>query len=530
MRKILIPLAIGLFILISAASSVHAQTDLVISRFNNYLSYMKGGQYDQASTLWLPEYIQEVYKFGIYYTNAPFKYDCNSYLTQNIDDYMHSKFEVTYSAVPSMYNVFKILVNYEVKNGKGAALPREDYYMMKGDDANFYLVPRYWPLLENMQVKEGKYFNLYYFKEKQINDSALAHTDALIEEIAQKIELPPELIERLSMDKLNYFLCENANQIAVYAGKYVPGWHDPAGNFIITNYLPHGTPVADFLIKYKLNELPLYTLPFMEKGLSVYLGGRAGASLDVFGQMVRFSLESDFMKLEDILSASDFDEKTGGPDFAYTLSAYFAGYLMQEFGIEKVSDLYLQLSGEKRFVDTCSGTTVKNILKEKTGKDWAALEKGFMKYFKDIEFGIEIVDKADGDVLYQSGTSGSTIALYKKGDDLILDASANDAKSAVNAAMLLKMDESSFTGDYESSLYEKHFPDSEYERQIYGLIFGPDEIGVYNYLTNEIVAKYITSLADPGGQNEPSRMTFRFPGKLIPGDFDRLKLELIEKP
>ncbi|HDS01888.1 MAG TPA: hypothetical protein ENO22_15195 [candidate division Zixibacteria bacterium] len=530
MKKLLIPSTIILVLCWAAVGSADMQTELVIKSFDEYLSYMKEGQYDQASAQWLPDYIYEVYKFGIFYTNAPYKYDCNSYLTEHLDEYKQDQLEITYSAMPSMYEVYKILARYDENSGNGNSGAQDEYYLMKGADANFYLVPNYWPLLPNMDSKEGKYYKLYYNKESQINDSALAHIDLLVDSIARRLELSPQLLERLSMDKFNYFLCENANQIAIYAGRYVPGWHDPAGDFIITNYLPHGTPMADFLIKYKLSELPLHTLPFMEKGLPVYLGGRAGADLGVFGQMVRFSLESDFMKLEDILSAADFEEKTGGPDFGYTLSAYFVGYLVEELGIGGVLDIYLQLSGDGEFVDTCSMNTVKSILENQTGRDWQSLESGFEDYFNQVEFNMDLVEKASGNVLYQSGTPGISVSLYMDGDYLILDAYANDEGSAVNAAMLLNNTGADITGNYRSSLFEKHFPEREYDGQYYGLIFGPEELGVYNYLTNEIAAKYISSLADPDQQVDPSHITFKIPRSILPGDFGQLTLEVFEMP
>ncbi|NIP41781.1 MAG: hypothetical protein GWO41_13420 [candidate division Zixibacteria bacterium] len=530
MKKLLILTTIIIVLCWATVGSADMQTDLVIKSFDDYLSYMKEGQYDQASAQWLSDYIYEVYKFGIVYTNAPYKYDCNSHLTEHLDEYKQDQLEITYTAMPSMYDVYKILVRYDDKGGDENSEVEGEYYLMRGDDAGFYLAPNYWPLLPNMDTREGKYYKLYYNKEIQINDTALMHIDLLVDSMAENLQLSPQLLERLSMDKFNYFLCENANQIALYAGKYIPGWHDPAGDFIVTNYLPHGMPMADFLIKYKLSELPLYTLPFMEKGLAVYLGGRAGADLGVFGQMVKFSLESDFMKLEDILAADDFEEKTGGPDFGYTLSAYFIAYLTKEFGIDKVLDIYLQSSGDREFVDSCSINTVKGILEKQTGKTWYSLESGFGEYFKNVDFNIELVEDTDGSILYQSGTPEVSVTLYENGDFLILDAYSNNTGDTVNAAMLIGYPGATVTQNYRSSLFEKHFPEKQYDGQFYGLIFGPEELGVYNYLTNEIESKYITSLSNPDEMLDPAHITFRIPKKLLPGDFDQLTMEIIELP
>jgi hypothetical protein len=531
MKKLVLTVICTTLIFAASVARGDAERDLVQERFQKYLEFMKNGQSDLATSVWLPDYIYNVYKFGISYTNAPFKFDCASPLTENLSAFQDGKLVVKYSIVPYAYGVYKILLT--LSNPGSTEHPiRGAYYMMKGEDANFYLVPNYWPLLANMKVYEGKYYNLYYFKDKQVNDSALAAMDSKIESMAARLGISDESMQRLSADKLNYLLCENPNQVKEYSGHMVPGWHNPADNFVISSYLPHSRILADFLIVYKLRELPLHTIPFMDKGLAVDLGGRAGARLDVFAQMVEFSLKSDFLKLEDILSSKDFDVKTGGPDFAYTLSGYFIDYLIDKIGMDNVLTLYKAFSGDLSFVDTLSVSSCKAMLEQATGMQWAAIEGDFADYTRDkLRSGISFASSdPDGKIVYQSGSPKYSVTLFNDADELVVDALSLDGKSPVKAALIIRNPSTSYKSEFQSTLFDKHFPEQEYSAAYYSIIFGPEEIGTYDYLTDEITSKYIVSLSESQENMNPAHLIFKFKKALIPADFSKLKIDLVEMP
>jgi hypothetical protein len=513
-----------LSILILMISNVAAETekDIVKLRFGRYLTLLKRGQFDLATSLWLDDYVSEVYKFGISYNEVPIKFDCNSPLVLNIDEYRSGKARVDFDVINRAIGEYN--VNLKITVGGEESFYR--YTLIRDEDARFYLAPRFWSLLMAMKTVEGKYYKLYYFRDRQINDSALAALDKKIEELAAMIGLDPDALERIADDKLSYVLCENLIQAKELSGVTEPGWHDPASNFIITSYLPHPGVLADFLITYKLRECSLYTLPFMEKGLPVFLGGRGGARLSVFGQLIDFSLKSDFLKPADILNAAEFVDKTGGPDFAYALSGYFNGYLHDLLGMDKMLALYLRLSGDRMFIDTCSGEMVKAALKDISGKSWDELENDFLAYFeKQWSYGIYPFEgQPGGEIIFQSGTSKFKLDVYDDGDKYIFDAKSFEDSGAIYGALMFHYNSSQYDSEYESSLYEKHFSSNYYDKQFYGIIFCQDEVGTYNYLTNEITAKYISSLTEKSAAFEPGHITFSIEKELIP------RLELVEMP
>jgi hypothetical protein len=508
--------------------TAESEKDMVKLRFGRYLTLLKQGQYDLATGLWLDAYNTEVYKFGISYNEVPIKFDCNSPLALNIDAYRGGKAKVDFDVINRAMGEYS--VNLKVTAGGEESIYR--YTMIRDEDARFYLVPRFWSLLMAMKTVGGKYYKLYYFRERQINDSALAMLDRKIEELAAKIGLDQEALERIADDKLSYVLCENPVQVKELSGVMESGWHDPASNFIITSYLPHPKVLADFLITYKLRERPLFTLPFMEKGLPVFLGGRAGARLNVFGQLIDFSLKSDFLKAGDILNAAEFADKTGGPDFAYALAGYFNAYLSDLMGMDKILALYLRLSGDRMFLDTCSGEMVKSTLKNISGKTWEELENDFLVYFEQHWlYGIYPYEgQPEGEIIYQSGTSKFKLEVYQNENKYVFDARSFDDSTEIYGSLLFHYNSSQYDSEYESSLYEKHFPFGHYDKQFYGIIFCQDEVGTYNYLTNEITAKYISSLTENLVAFEPGHITFSIEKELIPSDFSLFRLELVEMP
>lgn len=528
MKKLICLLILSVILLMASNLTAESEKDMARLRFGKYLTMLKNGQYDLANGLWLDDYISEVYKFGISYDNIPVKFDCNSPLILRLDEYRSGNAIVDFDVINKAIGEFNI--NLKLTVGGEETIYR--YTIVRDEDAKFYLVPRFWPLLMAMKTVEGKYYKIYYFRERQVNDSALAMLDRKMEELAEKISLDQDALERMADDKLSYVLCENLIQVKELAGVAEPGWHDPASNFIITSYLPHSRVLADFLITYKLREHPLFTLPLMKKGLPVFLGGRAGARLNVFGQLIDFSLKSDFLKPADILNATEFADKTGGPDFAYALSGYFNGYLLDLLGMDKMLELYVRLSGNQTFVDTCSGETVKSALNEINAKPWETLEKEFLSYFeKHWMYGIYPYEgQPTGGIIYQSGTPKFKLDVYDDGDRYIFDAKSFEDSGAIYGALMFHYNSIHYDSEYESSLYEKHFPSDHYDKQFCSIIFCQDEVGAYNYLTNQITAKYISSLTENLVAFKPGHLTFSIEKELIPSDLSLFRLELMEMP
>ncbi len=506
------------------------EKEMVEERFTQYLQHMIAGEYDRATAFWNNDYLYDVYKFGIAYENAPYKFDCRSPLINYLDSIREGRKKLDFKIVPKAVNIYSAYVEIEDVKLVDQEAVNYQYWMIQGEDKLFYLAPRYWAPISTLQIYEGDYYRLYYSKDTQINDSALARVDREIMQMAGLLDIDSASMQRLAADKLNYFLCENFNQVKEYADvTSQPGIHDPAGDYLITSYFPHQKIIADFLITFKLRNLPLYTQPFIRTGLAVYLGGRAGMNLSSFAQMAHFSYQSDFVDFNDILTYEGFHQRSGGPDFSYTLSGYFVGYLLEHSDMDKMLELYLALGGSKAEVEEMNLEQVKESVEKTMDMKWGDIEKGFENYLrKHVDDMIAPVENiAATRKVYQSGTGKITVIIYADDEWYYLDAESLDRNSPARAALLFGP-KVRLIKDYESTLFPKHFPDLSYQGQYYGIIFDEAEIGTYNYLTNEISSKYIMSLAGNGSSGESWRARFRVNKELIPADFDNLEIKIID--
>jgi len=356
--------------------------------------------------------------------------------------------------------------------------------------------------------------------------------DRQIQEMALRLKIEPAQLKRLEADKLIYMLCENENQVKEYTGISEAGWHDPRSHVLITNFLPHTELVAEFLICYRLGERPLRALPFVEKGLPVWLGGRPGVRLACYAQLANFSLHSELVKLEDILGSRDFYEKAGSPDFSHTLAAYLIAFLERQLGMDGILRLYSAFSGTKESVDSADAASVKGKLAAATGQPWDSLAAGFMTFLSDeIHPDIHLAnDRPSGEPVFQSGTAGYQVAIYDDSAFYFFEAQASGSKAPSSTALLFSPRPERSQPVYISNLFAKHFPNCNYHEQYYGIIFNTQEIGIYNYLSDEILAKYIVALDEPAPDLTPGRIAFRFPKSLIPAGFDQLKIEIFDLP
>ena len=495
---------------------------------NTYMRNLIEGQYNLAAVCWKNDYLQDVYKFGIWYDDVAFKFDCNSPLIPYLDDLRSGKLKFVIKTYSTAVNLYKINITLTGENFNKEI----DYYQVQKFGVQWFLIPRYWPEYMIMQNKSSKYFTVHYFNDNQINDSALARADHLVEEIGRKIGLEPGDFERLEADKITYLLCQTLSQLKELSRIIEPGWHDPANNFLLSTYLPHGRIIAEFLITYKLGEKSLHTHPFIEKGLTVALGDKAGTSLENYYQLTAYSLKEKFYSLEDLLTVEDFTVKTGGPDFAYTLAGFFFRYMLTEIEMDKILELYTSLSRDEAILARLSAGDVKDLIKNATGYSWGKLEGRFEKYFKDqFQKTIYPVDSIpEGEVVYQSGTPNFSLTITQDDNWYYVDSHAFNKLTPVSMAVLLKPLAPQEQNFYLSTLFPKLLGFKKYNKEFYGVVFNTQEFGVYNYLINEITGKYIKAMDSDQDMADDGHVRFKFRKELISAEFSAYNVELVEMP
>ncbi|MBD3380706.1 MAG: hypothetical protein GF404_00775 [candidate division Zixibacteria bacterium] len=518
-------------VLIIAVSSLNAQDshdlqDEALRTFKRYLNNVQAADYNACAGFWNSEYLREVYKLGISYSDAPYKFDLHSPLFAHQQDFSLGRIKVQYQVVAPGLKEFKILVNL-----RGDDVNKDyEYFLKQAGDAKFYFMPRYWTTMQNMKTYEGRYYELHYFNSTQINDSALARLDREIEEIGAKLELSEREMRRVEADKLTYILCANSNQVRQMAGHETSGWHDRSANILITSFLPHGQLVADLLIDYKLGEIATGTIPLLRYGLPVFLGGLPGADLGAYGELAYYGLANDLYQVADLLTYEGFEEKIGGADFAYPLAGYFLEFLHDRMEMKGLLSLYKQFSANRDSVEKIAVSEIRMKLYDYAEKTIDKLADEFEKKFKkqigsDLSWG----GNPKGEVVYQSGTGEYSLNIYDQGDHYVVEAEGFKPDQPISCALVFSLKGSILAPDYQPTLFTKHFPEHSYQNQYYSLIFDSQEAGTYDYLEDCITAKHLVHLNGTPDDYDQSHLVYSVDKKLLPADFSQFKIEIVEQ-
>jgi hypothetical protein len=85
-------------------------------------------------------------------------------------------------------------------------------------------------------------------------------------------------------------------------------------------------------------------------------------------------------------------------------------------------------------------------------------------------------------------------------------------------------------GDYQSGLFADHLPNASYDGESYGIQFSQSEAGLYNYYTDTLVAKYISSFSPSDEYWNPEKriMRFRLAKSVLSQRVSDLRLKLVE--
>ena len=287
---------------------------------------------------------------------------------------------------------------------------------------------------------------------------------------------------------ISYYFCDTDETIQNITGYLVKGTFDLASNDIISAFFPHYHEITHFLINYKLRKLPLYTLPFLREGTAVNLGGRWGKAPSALQPMSFYLYHENFVELDSILSWNGF-EKNASTEIAYLVAGLFNKYLTDKIDINRYLELYRKLSGDSNMLKKMSVAKIKDeYLKATLFSTWGELKNDFDKYLKLLfEEKINIqpgaVDNSKVSFTYEN------VTVYEDGDWVGLQiTSLNETPPKGN--ILFGFDEQ--LDSKNSLLLNEHYKGSQpFEGFRYGIRYDQNEIGLYDYSTNYLLAKYI---------------------------------------
>jgi hypothetical protein len=453
--------------------------DLLFYYFDLFLS----GNYESAAQLWEPSALERATRLGIEYDGIPIKADCNSPIQY---DFSRMR-EYMYSGAQSRVKIDTGLIRLKFAGLVGDT--RIAYYYLArkfGKDFWFIFPQDYyagdWP------IKESKYFRLHFNPkmESYLNDLALQALDDFVESTAVKISIPSERLTLLAEKKIDYYFCADEGEVTKITGENTKGMYDLGSDAVITCIFPHFHEIAHLLINFKFQHLPLFTAPVMQEGLSVWLGGRWQRAPQVMIDFGGYILKYGVTEIDSILIA----DKSGGSigaDIAYPVSAAFTEFAYRTLGREKFIDLYRRLSGNYDFIQNLPTDNIPGIVAEFFGRSWDETKKEFEKSYSSGEGrGLIFPGKVptNKDIFMERGLTLSTSDKWLQ----VIFQPDSGARPEIG----LLFGKTPLLNDKKSSLFEEQYKDSAvFAGYRYGIRIDKNEIGLYDYATNQLMAKYV---------------------------------------
>ncbi|HDS01555.1 MAG TPA: hypothetical protein ENO22_03835 [candidate division Zixibacteria bacterium] len=516
---ILSPFLIIVMPFLDLSASAHRAPDPL---FESYVEAVEAGDWEAAEKCWLPEEVEKSKRLEITYQGVKAKYDCSSPLISLQAEISNGRVEVEIGKL----EISDTLAVFDILLLAGGDTITVKYYALE-KDAEWFLVYPMTALASGWDRLQTEYADIFYSDKSMINDYAVDGLDDYIEFLIEFFELNPDKIDRLRTEKIDYYLCtkEDFKNITGYDAH---GLAYLSADAIITRHLPHPHELTHLIINYTLDSVPLYTLPFLQEGLACMCGGRWGKSPEVINQLGSAILKNDLCNLDDILTLQGFNVTVGMPDISYPVSSLFSGYLVEEMGIQDFKRLYLELSGSSEEVDDYSKEYVISKIWALSGLPFDSIRVGFLEYSAMHEGGGIFVYEDNPDaVSIQELTSDSLEIEISESLDCY-NFIIGGVKDKLDGTILLFDDSIRLPDQYQSWMFAEQLPEHEYDGAVCGIKFDINEAGFYDYRTNILEAKFVSSFFPEAPYYDPVNKTVKFSLRkpLIPKSLESYKIIL----
>jgi len=488
------------FMILCIFQPLHAQPESI---FNAYVQAVVDGEWEKTEAYWLPEEMQASKRLGIIYTGVKAKYDCASPLINALEGIRSGDVKMKLADTVQHGDWTQISVQL-VALDESVSIP---YYLVKSE-GDWKLVSSLFVHTRDWKRHDTRYVTIHFKDASLINEYALKELDGFVVSMGEHLGISEADMECLEKEKIVYYLCDR-EEMKRLTGFFACGMTNLQFDAIISRHLPHYHEIAHLLVNYALKETPLYTLPCFQEGVAVCFGGRWGKSPQVLFQLGHFTLSQRLFQLNDVLTYLGFHKTVGNPDFSYPLSGIFVKFLIEEFGIERFKLLYRKFSGTADDVRVISLEDVQSTISEVCETPWVEIQKKFTGYWGECEFsGIIPVPSLSGEPVEIIKSEHLSAQIWDSEDAYLFEIRATTG--IPNGVILMKYQSPSEAEGYKSRLFSEHLPTEQYGSEIYGIPFAIDEVGLYNYYTNNLLAKYIL-IFSPGNEYwDQEKQTIRF--------------------
>ena len=305
----------------------------------------------------------------------------------------------------------------------------------------------------------SKYFRVKVSNPALFNEYSLRKLDDFVDTMIKLLQISDDRMNLLQKEKINYILCKDQDEIKKISGFDTRGIYILAYDEVITTFNTHYHELSHLLMNYKLQNLPLYTLPFFQEGFAVAVGGRGGIGRNILLHIGYFLEKSGYLNFNAILSKEDFMSENAS--MTYPAAGLYNYFLISSYGINSYINLYLKYSGTSKQVSEFIASQI-----------FLPPVETYKKYLNDFD------DK-------------STVKIHKP---------ENNDYYHFNVRTNLLLSTKEKSNNYVSKKFVELFPNIHYKGQKYLFTADKNEVNVYNLYTNSLIASYTMGFTINGEQ------------------------------
>ena len=438
--------------------------------FADSLSYKVTGEFVKSLTadrielskFVLPEELKISERLGITYKGVDNKFlisnDIDSSIRKRINE---NNLNFTYKIEKLDKNYSKLIFTIpSLKIAKG-------YYFK---DSHLISPPFYFA--RDWENKESKFFIFHVSDPALFNHYAEERLDNFVYKICKILNLSDDQVKKLEKNKIHYYLCRDGSEVKKLTGYDARGLYYLPYDYIISTFNCHYHEILHLLMNYKLEKLSLYTLPLLQEGFAVAFGGRGGKEPDVILEMGAFLAGNNFLNYNSLLSREDFSQYDA--TMTYPVAGLYNKFLINKLGIHKYISLYKKYSGNERDIDRLKINP----------DDLPSIEKWR-----------EYVDSSENynSIKLSIPESNNFKEIETRKNHFIISENSSYYLFRIRDTLLLGSPQKN--GIYQSKLFHEIFPFKRYNNEEFAVIADSNEISVYNFYSNNLIAKYVRSFS-----------------------------------
>ncbi len=503
--KILKNVIISIFITLASSSTPTIAQNSPDDLLHRYLIALHDNQIMPPESVWVETDIARSKSLGITFEGVSLKIDCASphvygkkYLST--DSWNHRISSDILDSVTAHGSISTIC-----SNGDSIV---SNYYLTK-ENGRWRLCSPLYLFTKGWYTIESQYYKIIFSDSTLINSYAIEAIDNYTDSLAEVFDISDEKMEYLAERKIEYYLCDQ-DQMKLLTGHDAHGMTSFPFDAIITRHLPHPHEITHLLINYALEEIPLFTLPLVQEGLACCLGGRWGKSPAVIKYWGAAMNNLDLIDIDSILSVNGFYTCSVGVDGAYASSALLVEAIIENYGFDTFRQIYQRLSGDESYVTNLSPEDIQKIICKICNASWEDISRIYDNCAEaNLSCGV-LVNQPSGkhNSEYRYLCEEFTVTIIE--DSLTSHFITQSNSEGDKGILLIGELDDTHEPKYSSWQYEQQTGNNYSSDIHYGICFDKGEIGLYDYYTNTLLAKYVHGFTPKSGFIDDNSKSIKF--------------------